>query len=224
MSLTILFVDRDTATTEVLVPGLERKGHEVTVARSLHQALARLGSFRPDILVVDVASFGRSGYKVVDGIRPQLPDVPAILMVTKGDTLTTGDACEVLSAPFSSRSLLFRVAKIAKTLTSRDLHVGPLLFEPDTRLLHRIDQVMSLRPKEAALLALFMRNPGRVLSRKDIVRAVWETDYCDDTRTLSVHVRWLRLKIEEDPHRPRLLRTVRGVGYRFDADEGLSQP
>jgi two-component system alkaline phosphatase synthesis response regulator PhoP len=92
-----------------------------------------------------------------------------------------------------------------------------LIFDPVTRTLNKGQTRCRLRPKEAALLAFFIRNSGRVLSRQEIMKAVWDTDYVGDTRTLNVHVRWLRLKIEDDPGNPRLLRTVRGVGYRFEA-------
>jgi two-component system phosphate regulon response regulator PhoB len=85
-----------------------------------------------------------------------------------------------------------------------------------SRTLSKGQNTFHLRPKEAALLALFMQNPGRVLSRREIMKEVWDTDYMGDTRTLSVHVRWLRLKIEDDPGKPRLLCTVRGRGYRFE--------
>jgi DNA-binding response OmpR family regulator len=224
MSLRILLVEKDVATTDLFLPGLERKGYEVAVVRTLRQALARLGSFQPDILIVDVASFGSSGYKMSDGIRLHLPDVSTILLLEKGHASAGDSAEEFMTRPFSSRSLLHRVGKVARTLTRRELRAGPLLFEPDTRSLRRSGQIVYLRPKEAALLDLFMRNPGRVLSRQEIIRTVWETDYIGDTRTLSVHVRWLRQKIEADPHRPQLLRTVRGVGYRFEASEERAQP
>jgi DNA-binding response OmpR family regulator len=91
-----------------------------------------------------------------------------------------------------------------------------MVLDPLACKLDRGRSRIHLRPKEAALLAFFMRNPGRVLSRREIMKEVWDTDYLDDTRTLSVHVRWLRLKIEDDPNKPRNLRTVRGLGYRFD--------
>lgn len=224
MSLRILLVEKKVDATELFLPGLERKGYEVTVVRTLRQALARLTSFRPDMLIVDAASFGSSGYKVSDGLRSQLPGVPTVLLLKQGHTAEVGRAEEFLIEPFSSRSLLHRVGKIARTLMCRVLSAGPLQLEPDTRTLRRGGQVIYLRPKEAALLALFMRNPGRVLSRQEIIRAVWETDYIRDTRTLSVHIRWLRQKIEADPHRPQHLRTVRGVGYRFEASEDRPQP
>jgi DNA-binding response OmpR family regulator len=94
-----------------------------------------------------------------------------------------------------------------------------LRLDPETRTLHKGEITSRLRPKEAALLALFMRNPGRVLSRREIMKEVWETDFVGDTGTLNVHVHWLRQRIEENPGKPRVLRTVRGVGYRFESQE-----
>jgi DNA-binding response OmpR family regulator len=224
MSLRILLVEKQAPTTELFLPGLQRKGYEVVAVRTLRQALARVGSFRADILIVDAASFGNGGYKITDELRSQLPGIPTILLLEKGHAASAQSAEEFLIKPASPRSLLHRVGKIAATLTSRELSAGPLQLEPDTRCLRRGGRVIYLRPKEAALLAFFMRNPGRVLSREEIIRTVWETDYIGDTRTLSVHIRWLRQKIEADPHRPQHLRTVRGVGYRFEASEEHRQP
>jgi DNA-binding response OmpR family regulator len=124
-----------------------------------------------------------------------------------------------MTPPFTSRKLLYRVKKLAKNLTRREIRAGPLVLDPDTRTLHKGQESIHLRPKEAALLTMFLCNPGRVLSRQEIMKEIWETDYMGDTRTLSVHVRWLREKVEDDPSAPRFLRTVRGVGYRFEAPE-----
>jgi DNA-binding response OmpR family regulator len=121
-----------------------------------------------------------------------------------------------MTPPCTSRKLLFRLRKVAQTLPSRDVKIGDLVLDPLACTLHKGRSRIHLRPKEAALLAFFMRNPGRVLSREEIMKDVWDTDYVEDTRTLNVHICWLRLKIEDDPGQPRLLRTVRGVGYRFD--------
>jgi DNA-binding response OmpR family regulator len=127
-----------------------------------------------------------------------------------------------MTPPFTSRKLLYRVKKLAETLSSREIRAAPLALDPDTNMLRKGDISSHLRPKEAALLELFMCNPGRVLSRQEIMKKVWETDYMGDTRTLSVHIRWLRLKIEDNPNAPIFLRTVRGVGYRFEVPEHLS--
>jgi DNA-binding response OmpR family regulator len=124
-----------------------------------------------------------------------------------------------LTPPFTSRRLLYRVKKLAGTLPDRGIRLGGLVLDPDTRTLRQGETTVHLRPKEAELLALFMRNPGQVLSRRQIMAEVWDTDYLEDTRTLNVHVCWLRAKIEAEPGVQCRLRTVRGVGYRFDAPQ-----
>lgn len=212
----VLFVENDLTTADLLVPSLERKGYQVTVARTQRQATSRIRTTRPDLLIVDVASFGPRGYKVSEAIRDRLPDTATILMLPDGHDAVGSSAEAFVTPPFTSRRLLYRVKKLSATLPSREIRVGRFALDPDTRILCRGATVVQLRPKEAALLALFMHNRGRVLSRREIMKEVWETEYLGDTGTLNVHVRWLRLKIEEDPALPRYLRTVRGVGYRFD--------
>ena len=108
------------------------------------------------------------------------------------------------------------IEPVAEALPRREIRVGQFTLDPDTGTLLKGKTAIHLRPKEAALLALLMGKPGKVLSRQRIMKEVWETDYHEDTRTLSVHMRWLRIKIEKDPSSPRCLRTVRGVGYCFD--------
>lgn len=99
------------------------------------------------------------------------------------------------------------------------LRVGELSLHMEDRTLFKNGRREKLTPKEARLLKAFMSNGGKVLTRKYLMKEVWETDYLGDTRTLDVHIRWLRQKIEDDPSRPRYLRTVRGVGYRFSPPE-----
>jgi DNA-binding response OmpR family regulator len=216
MSLRILLVEKDMMTADLLLPSLDRKGYRVSVARTRRQAMSRIRSLRPDLLVMDVASFGLNGYKISDAVRARLDGVPTILLLEQGHASAGSTAEAFMTPPFTSRKLLYRVKKLAGHLSRREIRVGPLVVDPDTRTLHRGGEALHLRPKEAALLLMFMRNPGKVLSRPEIMKEVWETDYVGDTRTLSVHVRWLRQKIEDDADAPRFLRTVRGVGYRFE--------
>ena len=217
VAIRVLFIENDVTTSDLLVPSLERKGYQVILARTRRQATGRCRSVRPDILIVDVASFGIAGYDVVDAVRSLLDGAPTILLLEEGHAIAGGQAEAFMTPPFTSRKLLYRLKKVAEALPSREIRVGELVFDPVARTLQKGRSSCRLRPMEAALLTLFMRNSGRVLSREEIMKAVWDTDYAGDTRTLSVHVRWLRLKIEDDPGRPRLLRTVRGVGYRFDS-------
>jgi DNA-binding response OmpR family regulator len=219
MPTRVLLVERDLTTADLLVPSLERKEYQVTLAQSRRQAVSRGRSLRPDILVVDVASFGATGYQVLEAVQDQLNGVPAILLLKKGHAVAAMRAEAFMTPPFTSRKLLHRLNKVAKTLPSREIQAGDLSFDPVSRMLSKGKLTFHLRPKESALLALFLHNPGRVLSRREIMKKAWDTDYVGDTRTLSVHVHWLRLKIEDDPSKPRLLRTVRGVGYRFESPQ-----
>ena len=219
MIIRILFVEKDVTTADLLVPSLVRKGYEVVVAYTQRQALSRIRSSRPDLLIVDVASFAPRGYKVSEAIRDQLPGVATILLLPEGHDPAGSSAEAFMTPPFTSRRLLYRVREVARTVPSYVIRAGALTLDPASGILQKGETTVRLRPKESALLALFMRNRGKVLSRQEIMAEVWETDYLDDTRTLNVHVCWLRTKIEDDPATPCYLRTVRGVGYRFDVPE-----
>jgi DNA-binding response OmpR family regulator len=216
VTLRILFVEKDLTTADLLVPSLERKGYEVMLVSSQRQATLRIHSFSPDLLVVDMHSFGGKGFAVCDALRTRLEGVPTILLVGDRRALAADSVDSYMTLPFTSRKLLYRIRKVAEHLGPRHLRAGPLTLDPDIRILYKGDDELYLRPKEAALLALFMANPGRVLTRPEIMQQVWNTDFTDDTRMLNVHIRWLRLKIEDNPSAPRYLRTVRGVGYRFE--------
>jgi two-component system alkaline phosphatase synthesis response regulator PhoP len=185
--------------------------------------MSRIRFRRPDLLVLDVASFGANGYRISDTIRARLDGVPTVLLLEEGHASAGSTAEAFMTPPFTSRKLLYRVRKLTENLTRHVIRAGPLILDPDTRTLHKGEAVMHLRPKEMALLTMFMLNPGRVLSRQEIMKQVWETDYVGDTRTLSVHVRWLRQKIEDDADNACFLRTVRGVGYRFEVPASLPQ-
>ena len=219
MPVRILFVEKDVTTTDLLVPSLERKGYQVTVAHTQRQATSRIRASRPDLLIVDVASFGSRGYKVSEALRDQLDSTATILLLPAGHDPAGSSAEAFMTPPFTSRRLLYRVGKVAEALPVREIRAGDLVLDPDAGILHKGETAMHLRPKETALLVLFMRNRGKVLSRHQIMKKVWETDYLEDTRTLNVHVHWLRTKIEDEPAAPCYLRTVRGVGYRFDVPE-----
>jgi two-component system response regulator RegX3 len=214
----VLLVEKDLALSDLLLPSLERKGYLVSLAHSQRQAVSSGRAQPPDILVVDVPSFGSAGYDVLDAVQSRLEGVPLILLLDQGHALAGSRAAAFMTPPFTSRKLLYRLGKVAATLPSREIRSGPLALDPVRHVLRNGETTFQLRPKESALLALFMNNAGRVLGRPEIMKAVWETDYVGDTRTLSVHVHWLRQKIEQYPRRPRILRTVRGVGYRFDAE------
>jgi DNA-binding response OmpR family regulator len=147
------------------------------------------------------------------------PDIPIILLLAQDGQadeecrqVTGGN---ILRMPFTSRKVVNRVAKIAACHIGDVISVGELTLNLDKRCVARGDTVRRLTPRQAGLLEVFMRHAGQTLTRKFLMETVWETDYMGDTRTLDVHVRWIRERIEEEPSSPRYLRTVRGIGYRF---------
>ena len=179
MIVRVLFVGQDVTNADLLMPSLERKGYRVTLAHTQRQAMSRFRSVRPDILVVDVASFGVAGYDVVEGLRLRLDGVPSILLLAEGHGIAGSRADAFMTPPFTSRKLLDRLRKVAETLPPREICAGELVFDPVARTLRKGQARSRLRPKEAALLAFFMRNPGQVLTRREIMKAVWDTDYVD---------------------------------------------
>jgi DNA-binding response OmpR family regulator len=152
----------------------------------------------------------------VNGVWPNLP---LILLVAEDASIN--DECKeltggnVLQLPFTSRKVTNRVAKLLSCRTGIMLAAGALTLNLEARCVSRGDSIHRLTPRQARLLEVFMRHTGQTLTRKFLMETVWETNYMGDTRTLDVHVRWIRERIEQDPSSPKYLRTVRGIGYRF---------
>ena len=164
MSLKILFVENEPAIAELLVPSLERQGYQVSLARTQRQAISRCRSQQPDLLILDVISFGTNGHKTYHAVRSRLDGVPTVVLVEKPLAGPVTEAEQFMLPPFTSRKLLHRIKKLAGLVANREIVVGPFALDPDTRVLTKGAVTCHLRPKEAALLTLFFRNPGRVLS------------------------------------------------------------
>jgi DNA-binding response OmpR family regulator len=150
-------------------------------------------------------------------LHEEVSEIPIILILRedeKDDDVV--EAMFVLVPPFTSRKLFNRIGMILKSDEGKILRVGGLTLKLGTRCVNNGRREWRLTPKELELLKVLMRSPGRVLSRQFLMKKVWKTDYMGDTRTLDVHIRWLREKIEENPSSPVYLHTIRGVGYRFD--------
>jgi DNA-binding response OmpR family regulator len=188
------------------------------------EELEELSSFEPDDLttvqltIIDVTC-GRDGLAYCRAIQRLLPLKPRILLVAEEAEVTAEclrlTCGNVLQMPFTSRRVVNRAVKLLNQREGGFLQVGELALNLRTRCVHRGKRISRLTPKEAMLLQVFMEHAGQTMTRKDLMAIVWNTDYMGDTRTLDVHVRWLREKIEVDPSNPRYLRTVRGIGYRL---------
>jgi len=221
MSLKVFLIEKDTSALSSLRPRLEKKGYTVSAVRSRKKALEQIGADKPDLIILDATSPRLDGRRTCQALRQKVGEVP-IILISEGDNESGYTEADFhLAAPFTFRKLINRMKRATqgKEQSGETLEVGGLVLNFDRRSVTRGKKRHQLTPKQFKLLEVFMRNPGKVLSRKFLMKNVWETDYVGDTRTLDVHVRWLREKIEEDPSSPVYLCTVRGVGYRFEVPE-----
>jgi DNA-binding response OmpR family regulator len=224
MTASILLVQKAKPSIDWILQALEKKGYRVSLVRSEQKAVRQATSEKPDLIILNATSSRMNGAKICRNLYKKAEGIPIILILPEGQkgNYTMG-ATVILNSPFTSRKLLNRIRIVLKDDRGEIIQVGGLTLSLGKRCVSRGSRELRLNPKEFELLKVFMRSPGRVLSRKFLMNKVWKTDYMGDTRTLDVHIRWLREKIEEDPSSPIYLRTVRGVGYRFDVPEETSE-
>ena len=222
----ILVVEDEEALADSIRYNLEREGYAVTVATDGRRAIDRFHAESPELVILDLMLPELSGLDVCRMIRAE-SDVP-IIMVTAKDSeadkvagLELG-ADDYVTKPFSVRELVSRVrANLRRGRASAPnpaeevLTGGPVRMDVARHEVTVRGQTVALPPKEFELLEALLRRRGRLLTREFLIQDVWGADYFGDTRTLDVHVKRLRRKVEEDPHRPVHLVTVRGLGYKF---------
>lgn len=212
MDRTILLVSNDEAVTASLQSHLKRGGYQLSTASTGRAALARARAERPDLVIVELASLKAIGRRTYHRLHRSM-GIPTILIM-EGRRADEGMEAEgYLVKPVSQKRLLARVRMVLKGKEPRYLRVGDLVLDLESRHLAKEGKPKKLTPKEFKLLRILMRNVGDVLSRRILIKEVWETDYLGDTRTLDVHICWLRQKVEKIPSQPEYLRTLRGVGY-----------
>ena len=213
----VLLIESGRTSVPSFAPALEKKGYSVSIHHKLDHALKAAAKKSPDIVVLDAASMRTSGTRMSRIVRSQLNGLPIILVSPAGSNPDPGNGASMtLIHPFTPRKLLNRIARLLPGDDSYMIEVGPIRLNLAQRKVFSYDKEARLTPKEAKLLEVFILNPGRLLTRKALIREVWHTDYTGDTRTLDVHMSWLRQAIEPDSTRPIFLKTIRGMGYRFD--------
>jgi len=193
--------------------------YEVHVAHSGTQGIALAGEKHPDVIVLDAVSLRTSGDRICARLRASLGLLPIIHIRAKELKARESEADVLLAPPFTPRKLINRIERFATPAEGSNLEVGPFVLNLEQQTLTAPWKEKKLTPKLVTLMQLFMQNSNQTLERKAIMQQVWQTDYVGDTRTLDVHIRWLRKVVEPDPREPVYIRTVRGVGYRFAVPE-----
>lgn len=224
----ILLIDDDPFITGPLARALRDYNYQVTVADNGRTGLEVALRDKPDVVVLDVMMPQLDGWEVCRALREQ-SGVPILMLTALGEEvdrilgLELG-ADDYLTKPFSTRELIVRIKAMVRRVEldrvanqETILEGGGITLNVDKREVRKANDVLILRHKEFELLHLLMSRSGHVVTRAEIFDLVWGTDWLGDTRTLDVHIRWLRTKIEEDPQKPKLIQTVRGVGYQFIA-------
>jgi DNA-binding response OmpR family regulator len=216
----LIVIEGKRAERASFVGGLAKKGFQVTSVPSGNTGLSQLEREAYDLIVVDADSMRTSGKRICQSLRDKFAETPLILIV--GDAVDAKNGFEadvILVLPFTLQKLLNRIKVLLPVKPSNDIiKAGPIELDITHKFIHLFDKHVSLTPRLVRLLQALMAHPGEVFDREDLFRLVWETDYTADTRTLDVHISWLRQVLEQDPRHPDYIKTVRGVGYRLDLD------
>jgi Response regulators consisting of a CheY-like receiver domain and a winged-helix DNA-binding domain len=226
---TILLVEDDPILSETLRYNLEREGYAVINAPDGVVGLERARRDQPDMVILDVMLPRLDGFSVCRILR-QESEVPILILTARQDEIDRIAGLELgaddyVAKPFSLGELLARVRAIMRRSDRRIntlrevLDAGTIRLDTGSRRAWRNDVELNLSQKEFDLLACLMRNRGIALSRDVLLERVWGYDFLGDSRTVDVHIRWLREKVEPDPGKPTYIQTVRGIGYRFEAPD-----
>jgi len=227
-----LVVEDEPAISEPLAEHLERDGFDTEIVETLEDARAAFARQLPDLILLDVMLPDGDGRDLARDIR-KTSDVPIVMLTARGEEIDRVLGLELgaddyVVKPFSARELTARIRAIMRrgrsTERRRPIEVGDIVLDPSSRTVSRAGQPIDLAAREFDLLHMLMANAGQVVRREDIMDEVWDPHWFGPTKTLDVHISWLRKKLEDDAGRPRYISTVRGVGFRFlSPDETASE-
>lgn len=224
----VLVVDDELPIVEAVSYNLKKEGYEVLTAGDAEQCLEVARRDAPDLVLLDVMLPSASGFDVCRMLRKQ-SNIPIIMLTARADEtdrvvgLELG-ADDYVTKPFNMRELMARVKSVLRRTTAQDVHLltqtpiqsGNLLIDPARYEVRIDDRVVPMSPKEFELLRFLVTHPGQVFTRQVLLDRVWGAEAYVEERTVDVHVRWLREKIETNPSQPTRLVTIRGVGYKFN--------
>ena len=223
MPSTILIVEDEPNLLAPLQYNLKQEGYSTLVATDGENGLHMARTMSPDLIILDVMLPFLDGFEVCRILRRE-SDVPVIMLTARGEERDRVEGLKLsddyVTKPFSMPELLARVRNLLKraspTQTSEIIRSEDLTIDQISHSVTLGDKTVEMKPREFSLLAMLAANKGRAFTRNQILERLWGHDYIGDSRTVDVHVRWLREKIETDPSKPRRIVTIRGLGYRFD--------
>lgn len=224
----VLVVDDELPIVEAISYNLKKEGYSVVTAADAEQCLESARRDSPDLVLLDVMLPSASGFDVCRLLRKQ-GNIPIIMLTARADEtdrvvgLELG-ADDYVTKPFNMRELMARVKSVLRRTSPQEgqnvpqplLHSGNLQIDPSRYVVRVNDQVVSVSPKEFELLRFLVTHPGQVFTRQVLLDRVWGAEAFVEERTVDVHIRWLREKIETNPSQPTRLLTIRGVGYKFE--------
>lgn len=231
MMVYILLIDDERKLTDPLRVLFERDGYQVAVASDGHTGLSLALVSKPDVIVLDVMMPGLNGWQVCQEIRQHNNTAPIIMLTALDDSMDRIRGLELgaddyLVKPFGYkeleahvRAMLRRVQIDKNHAAPQRIQIGSIVLDLQAHSVSKAGHDLVLRQKEYEILTLLMTNAGAVVTRERLFDEIWGTDWLGDTRTLDVHMSWLRAKLEDDPVNPVYLQTIRGVGYRFNEPE-----
>jgi two-component system response regulator RegX3 len=234
---TVLVVEDEDSFVEALTIGLKREGFRVHVARDGAQALAMFDVVKPDLVLLDVMLPKVSGIDVCRELRTR-SRVPIIMVTAKGSEIDTVVGLEVgaddyVTKPYRLRELVARIRAVLRRRPAEDaedvlsgdaVEVGDVTLDPERHEVTIRGAAVSLPLKEFELLGILLENAGRVLTRETLIDRVWGSDYVGDTKTLDVHIKRLRAKVEDEPSNPTRIVTIRGLGYKYERPKADRRP
>lgn len=218
MKARLLWVEGKRTDSASFVSALRKKEYSVEIVPTGSAAVDCMVEVDPDLVVVNAASFRSSGKRICNEIRLKADKLPIVLIVSpehNASGITSANA--VLVLPFTSRKLFNRIIPLLPGDGKNILHVGFIRLDLERHQVRCLGREARLTPRLTSLLQVLLQHAGEAVEREKLFSEVWDTKYTGDTRTLDVHISWLRQALEENPRQPQFLKTIRGVGYRLDA-------
>jgi len=215
--LSVLLIEGKRRLKNNFAQELSDKGFDVATVTSGATALETIPDLMPNVVVINAMSLRTNGLRITNWIRTAWPDLPIILIIAEDEAITNAPQANVLlRLPFTVQKLINRLRLFNEVKHKHILKKGDLELNTQTAVAHYKDKEAHLTPRCSDLLRVMMEKPGKVLTRKELFSHVWDTDYTGDTRTLDVHISWLRNALEENPRQPELIQTIRGIGYKLN--------